>query len=96
VSSGSQQSADLVNVGVPVERATGRVSQPPVPGSRLVVVETKKEIQEFLTSRRAAVTAEEAGLPTYGARRVPGLRREQVAVLAGVSGSTTPAWKAET
>ena len=48
-------------------------------------METKKEIQEFLTSRRAAVTPEQAGLPTYGARRVPGLRREEVAVLAGVS-----------
>jgi transcriptional regulator with XRE-family HTH domain len=48
-------------------------------------VETKKEIQEFLTSRRAAITPEQAGLPTYGARRVPGLRGEEVAVLAGVS-----------
>jgi transcriptional regulator with XRE-family HTH domain len=48
-------------------------------------VETKKEIREFLTSRRARVTPEQAGLPTYGARRVPGLRREEVAVLAGVS-----------
>jgi len=52
---------------------------------RLGVVETKKEIQEFLTSRRAAVTPEQAGVPSYGARRVPGLRREEVAVLAGVS-----------
>jgi transcriptional regulator with XRE-family HTH domain len=48
-------------------------------------VETKKEIQEFLTSRRAAITPEQAGGPSYGARRVPGLRREEVAVLAGVS-----------
>jgi transcriptional regulator with XRE-family HTH domain len=48
-------------------------------------VETKKEIREFLTSRRARITPEQAGLPTYGARRVPGLRREEVAVLAGVS-----------
>jgi transcriptional regulator with XRE-family HTH domain len=56
-----------------------------VPGSRLVVVETKKEIQAFLTSRRAAITPEQAGVPSYGARRVPGLRREEVAVLAGVS-----------
>jgi transcriptional regulator with XRE-family HTH domain len=56
-----------------------------VPGSRLDFVDTKKEIQEFLTSRRAAVTPAQAGLPTYGARRVPGLRREEVAVLAGVS-----------
>ena len=48
-------------------------------------METKQEIREFLTSRRARVTPEQAGLPTYGARRVPGLRREEVAVLAGVS-----------
>jgi transcriptional regulator with XRE-family HTH domain len=47
-------------------------------------VETK-EIREFLTSRRARVTPEQAGLPSYGSRRVPGLRREEVAVLAGVS-----------
>ena len=49
------------------------------------LVETRKEIREFLTSRRARITPEQAGLPTYGARRVPGLRREEVAVLAGVS-----------
>jgi len=48
-------------------------------------VEPKKEIQAFLTSRRAAITPEQAGVPSYGARRVPGLRREEVAVLAGVS-----------
>jgi transcriptional regulator with XRE-family HTH domain len=48
-------------------------------------VETKQEIREFLTSRRGRITPEQAGLPTYGARRVPGLRREEVAVLAGVS-----------
>ena len=44
-----------------------------------------EEITEFLTSRRAGVTPEQAGLPVYGARRVPGLRREEVASLAGVS-----------
>ena len=38
-----------------------------------------------MTSRRARVTPEQAGLPTYGRRRVPGLRREEVATLAGVS-----------
>jgi transcriptional regulator with XRE-family HTH domain len=48
-------------------------------------VETKQEIREFLTSRRGRITPEQAGLPTYGSRRVPGLRREEVAVLAGVS-----------
>ena len=49
------------------------------------LVETRKEISEFLTSRRARITPEQAGLATYGSRRVPGLRREEVAVLAGVS-----------
>ena len=82
---GVQQSADPEKVGVPVERGTGRVPQARVAGSTLAFVETKKEIREFLTSRRARVTPEQAGLPTYGARRVPGLRREEVAVLAGVS-----------
>src|SRR5436853_4295132 len=49
------------------------------------LVDTKSEIREFLTSRRARITPEQAGLTSYGARRVPGLRREEVAVLAGVS-----------
>jgi transcriptional regulator with XRE-family HTH domain len=48
-------------------------------------VDTKKEIREFLTSRRARITPEQVGLVSYGSRRVPGLRREEVAVLAGVS-----------
>jgi transcriptional regulator with XRE-family HTH domain len=43
------------------------------------------DIAEFLTSRRAKITPEQAGLPNYGARRVPGLRREEVASLAGMS-----------
>jgi transcriptional regulator with XRE-family HTH domain len=43
------------------------------------------DIAEFLASRRARITPEQAGLPTYGHRRVPGLRREEVASLAGVS-----------
>jgi transcriptional regulator with XRE-family HTH domain len=50
-------------------------------------VDTKSEIRAFLTSRRARITPERAALPAYGssARRVPGLRREEVALLAGVS-----------
>jgi transcriptional regulator with XRE-family HTH domain len=48
-------------------------------------VQSKSEIREFLTSRRAKITPEQAGLTAYGPRRVPGLRREEVAVLAGVS-----------
>ncbi|WP_435113455.1 helix-turn-helix domain-containing protein [Nocardiopsis synnemataformans] len=44
------------------------------------------EIREFLRTRRARITPEQTGLaPHQGARRVPGLRREEVAQLAGVS-----------
>jgi transcriptional regulator with XRE-family HTH domain len=43
------------------------------------------DIAEFLASRRAMITPEQAGLPSFGKRRVPGLRREEVASLAGVS-----------
>ena len=48
-------------------------------------VDTTSELSQFLTSRRAKVTPEQAGLPNYGRRQVPGLRREEVASLAGVS-----------
>jgi transcriptional regulator with XRE-family HTH domain len=48
-------------------------------------VDAKNEVRDFLTSRRAKITPAEAGLTSYGARRVPGLRREEVATLAGVS-----------
>jgi transcriptional regulator with XRE-family HTH domain len=43
------------------------------------------DIAEFLTTRRAKITPQRAGLPSYGRRRVKGLRREEVASLAGVS-----------
>lgn len=44
-------------------------------------------MREFLSTRRSRLTPHEAGLPNYGGerRRVPGLRREEVALLAGVS-----------
>jgi transcriptional regulator with XRE-family HTH domain len=49
-------------------------------------VDTKNEVREFLTSRRARITPDQVDLPVYGDnRRVPGLRREEVALLAGVS-----------
>lgn len=47
--------------------------------------DNRSDIRDFLASRRARITPEQAGLPTSGRRRVPGLRREEVAVLAGVS-----------
>ncbi len=48
-------------------------------------MDTPNDISEFLTTRRARITPEQAGQPSYGRRRVPGLRREEVASLAGVS-----------
>ena len=52
----------------------------------MVDVDRKDEIRDFLISRRAKITPDRAGLPNYGElRRVPGLRREEVAQLAGVS-----------
>ncbi|MFE7404800.1 helix-turn-helix transcriptional regulator [Isoptericola sp. NPDC057559] len=48
-------------------------------------MDNRAEVREFLMSRRAKVTPEEAGLPAGSHRRVPGLRRGEVAMLAGVS-----------
>jgi transcriptional regulator with XRE-family HTH domain len=49
-------------------------------------METRNDIREFLTSRRAKITPAQAGLPAYGNnRRVKGLRREETAMLAGIS-----------
>jgi transcriptional regulator with XRE-family HTH domain len=49
-------------------------------------MDPREDIREFLTSRRAKITPEQAKLPAYGGnRRVAGLRREEVAMLAGVS-----------
>jgi transcriptional regulator with XRE-family HTH domain len=49
-------------------------------------MDQRTEVRDFLTSRRARITPQQAGLPIYGAnRRVTGLRREEVAMLAGVS-----------
>ena len=49
-------------------------------------VSPRDDIRDFLATRRAKLTPERAGLPVYGAnRRVTGLRREEVALLAGIS-----------
>jgi hypothetical protein len=48
--------------------------------------ERADEVREFLSSRRARITPQQAGLPVFGVnRRVTGLRREEVALLAGMS-----------
>lgn len=46
----------------------------------------RTQVRDFLVTRRNRLTPEAAGLPIYGSnRRVPGLRREEVALLAGMS-----------
>lgn len=76
--------------------ATDRDPQPASDTPRVVKVTAadprprdavRGEIREFLSTRRARITPEQAGLPTYGddRRRVPGLRREEAALLVGVS-----------
>lgn len=52
--------------------------------------DNRADIRDFLTSRRARLRPDQVGLPAGSRRRVPGLRREEVAVLAGVS----PEWYA--
>ena len=71
--------------GAPVEGCTDRASPPPRTRRSVDGVDNRAEVREFLVSRRARITAARAGLPDVGPRRVPGLRRTEVAALAGVS-----------
>ncbi|WP_210603787.1 helix-turn-helix domain-containing protein [Brevibacterium oceani] len=48
-------------------------------------MDNRAEVREFLMSRRAKITPDSVGLPSHGTRRVPGLRRSEVATLAGLS-----------
>lgn len=49
-------------------------------------MDNRDEVRDFLTSRRERLTPDQAGVPLYGGRRrVKGLRREEVAMLAGMS-----------
>src|SRR5205085_10573479 len=67
-------------------RDTGSTSQQPRVRPYGGAVDNRGEVRDFLTTRRARITPEQAGLPDYGGRRrVPGLRRTEVAALAGVS-----------
>ena len=51
-----------------------------------MVVDNRNKIRQFLASRRARITPEQAGLPAFGGnRRVAGLRQEELVLLAGVS-----------
>jgi transcriptional regulator with XRE-family HTH domain len=60
-------------------------SQALIPGSKLPARRRRAALADLLRSRREALRPEVAGIPTLGRRRTPGLRREEVAQLAGVS-----------
>lgn len=64
---------------------TARAPHAPPGRPSLGGVDNRAEVREFLMSRRAKVSPEAAGLPVIGTRRVTGLRRSEVAMLAGVS-----------
>jgi len=69
-----------------VDRGTNRASLLSARSRSVDSVDNRNDIREFLISRRAKTTPEQAGLPAYGnKRRVPGLRREEAAMLAGIS-----------
>jgi hypothetical protein len=65
------------------------LSGPPIKAGgadSVVIVDNRNDIRDFLASRRARITPQQAGLPAYGGNRgVPELRREEVALLAWVS-----------
>jgi transcriptional regulator with XRE-family HTH domain len=72
-------------VTYPLVTRTDRAPQPARKTTYASEVDIKTEIRDFVTSRRARITPEEVGITSFGQRRVPGLRREEVATLAGLS-----------
>ncbi|MFD9510523.1 helix-turn-helix domain-containing protein [Streptomyces mirabilis] len=60
-------------------------SRPPAGSSSESGLDRRAELREFLRSRRGRLRPEDVGLPSSRRRRVPGLRREELAQLAGVS-----------
>jgi transcriptional regulator with XRE-family HTH domain len=81
-----QPAPSTVLKGDPADPGTGKASHQGEDRRSVNDVDNRNEIRDLLTSRRGKITPEQAGLPAYGGRRrVSGLRREEVALLAGVS-----------
>ncbi|WP_444543172.1 helix-turn-helix domain-containing protein [Microtetraspora fusca] len=80
----NEETGFISRAGGPVYRGDN-LPPPPSPDTYSEGVDNRDEIRDFLATRRAKITPEQVGLPSGGRRRVPGLRREEVAVLAGVS-----------
>jgi hypothetical protein len=76
-----------VSLGVTGLPGNASTSQPTASVHTVVVMDNRAQVREFLVSRRERISPAQAGLPAYGGtnRRVKGLRREEVALLAGVS-----------
>jgi transcriptional regulator with XRE-family HTH domain len=66
----------------------GRRREPEGKGSYPVSIRNRSDLAKFLRSRRERIRPEQVGLPAGSRRRTPGLRREEIAVLAGLS----PTW----
>src|SRR6478735_8951004 len=69
----------------PCERGTGRAPRTGWASPYIGGMGRSLKPSEFLTARRASVTPADVGIPVHGRRQVQGLRREEVASLAGVS-----------
>src|SRR5829696_4105515 len=70
----------------PSERGTDRASIATAAIPTVEPVSPRADLRDFLVSRRSKLTPEQAGLSVYGGnRRVTGLRREEAAMLAGIS-----------
>jgi hypothetical protein len=67
------------------------VAEHPRPPHAVLAASRRQELADFLRSRRERITPEQVGLPSGGRRRTPGLRREEVALLAGL-GVTWYTW----
>jgi transcriptional regulator with XRE-family HTH domain len=67
------------------EPCTGSASRLPRADASVDGMDHRTEVADFLRSRRGRITPEKAGIVGGGRRRVPGLRREEVAMLTGVS-----------
>ena len=80
-----QQTLPTAGWGVPGEGCTGRAPHRRAARRTVEAVDNRTEVREFLVSRRAKITPEQAGLPAGTNRRVSGLRRTEVAALAGMS-----------
>ena len=72
----------VAGLGVPDEGCIGSASHRTWAARTVVQMDNRAEVREFLMSRRAKITPQQAGVPEYGNRRVPGLRRGEVASLA--------------